>query len=117
MHRPLLEAKPPCPSIRYLAGWMETFTPPATAASHSPPRMLRQARWMAVSDDEHMVSRATLGPVKPQKKETRLGIEEGLDETTTGRPRSSICAAWSWYSSYMTPAKTPTRERPNSAGL
>ena len=54
---------------------METFTPPATASPLSPLRMLSHARWIAVRDDEHMVSRVMLGPVKSNTYETRLEME------------------------------------------
>ncbi len=40
------------------------FTPPASAVSHWPLRMASQARWMAVSEEEHMVSTVMLGPRK-----------------------------------------------------
>ncbi|MCZ0971645.1 hypothetical protein O1L55_09660 [Streptomyces albulus] len=44
-----------------------TFTPPATATSQSPSRSAWPARCRVTSEDEHMVSTATLGPVKPKK--------------------------------------------------
>src|SRR6187397_2657406 len=97
---------------------METFTPPAIAASHSPCRRLWHARWMAVSEDEHIVSTAIDGPVKLQKYETRLAIAEGLPDNATGLPCSASSAPNSWYSSYITPTNTPTLPgRPGAAGL
>ena len=42
-------------------------TPPATAASHSPARMLSHARCSATSDDEHAVSIAMVGPVRSSR--------------------------------------------------
>jgi hypothetical protein len=38
------------------------FTPPTRAREQSPARRLWQARWIAVSEDEHAVSRVILGP-------------------------------------------------------
>ena len=48
------------------------LTPPTRAASHSPLRMLWQARCRATSEDEQAVSSATLGPCKPKANERRL---------------------------------------------
>src|SRR3954467_15072962 len=84
---------------KYLFGGMETLTPPATAISQPPSRKLWQARWIAVNDDEHMVSTAMLGPWKLQNQDTRLAMDEGLAEN---------CGPYSWYSSYITPTNTPT---------
>ncbi|GAB2759623.1 hypothetical protein GCM10027199_37420 [Amycolatopsis magusensis] len=56
-------------------GWTCRFTPPAMARSVSPLRRSAMARWMAESADEHMVSTARLGPLRPSEYETRLAIE------------------------------------------
>ena len=54
---------------------MLTFTPPAIAISHSPSRIAWQARWIAVSEEEHMVSTARLGPARSRAWDTRLATE------------------------------------------
>ena len=46
------------------------------AARQSPRRIASAAMCMALSDDEHAVSTAVLGPVRSNRKETRLAIEE-----------------------------------------
>lgn len=42
-----------------------TVAPPASAATHSPARSARTARWSATSDDEHAVSIVADGPASP----------------------------------------------------
>ena len=54
---------------------MLTLTPPAIAISHSPARIAWTARCMAVSEDEHMVSTAMLGPVRSRAWDTRLAMD------------------------------------------
>src|SRR5687767_14278668 len=71
-HRPSLAANRPCPSMKYLLGWMSTFTPPAIATLQLPALSDSQARWIAVNADEHAVSTATLGPWKLKKYDTRF---------------------------------------------
>ena len=63
------------PSRRYLFGCTIRFTPPAIAISQSPLRIAWLARWIAVSDDEHIVSSAMLGPCRFRKYETRFAID------------------------------------------
>jgi hypothetical protein len=41
---------------------METFTPPAKARWVRPALRSWMARWMALREEEHMVSRVRLGP-------------------------------------------------------
>ncbi len=98
----------PCASIRYLFGCTDTFTPPATATAQPPRCRLWHARWIAVSDDEHIVSSARLGPLKLQKYEIRFATEAALLSIARLFPRACSCAPYSWYSSYITPTKTPT---------
>src|SRR5581483_6207763 len=62
--RPSVEDMVISACVAYLLGCSDRFTPPAIAHAHSPRLMLSQARWIAVSDDEHMVSTAMLGPCK-----------------------------------------------------
>ena len=52
--------------------WRSRFEPPASASSDSPSQRLRQARWIATSEDEQAVSIARLGPRKSKKCEIRL---------------------------------------------
>jgi len=47
---------------RYFAGCTVRLTPPAIAALISPLTIDEHARWMAVRDEEHIVSTAILGP-------------------------------------------------------
>ena len=47
------------------------FTPPASARSASPRRSPAAAWWIATSDDEHAVSTASDGPVRPSTNESR----------------------------------------------
>jgi hypothetical protein len=47
-----------------ICGVFITATPPASAASHSPRRMLSQARCTATSEEEHAVSTAMVGPLR-----------------------------------------------------
>ena len=47
------------------------FAPPASARRVSPAHRLRQARCTAVSDEEHAVSSAMLGPCRPRANEMR----------------------------------------------
>ncbi|GAB1515300.1 hypothetical protein JCM33774_73430 [Actinophytocola sp. KF-1] len=49
-----------------------TFTPPASAISDSPVRMLWHARCTAASDDEHAVSMAMLGPRRSSSYDSRF---------------------------------------------
>ncbi len=46
------------------------------AMSQSPLWIARHDRWIAVSEDEHMVSSARLGPLRFNTYDTRLAIEE-----------------------------------------
>ncbi|GGR19834.1 hypothetical protein GCM10010219_25780 [Streptomyces netropsis] len=73
-------------------GWTDRFTPPASATSHAPDSMLWHARWMAVNDDEHIVSTLMLGPWKSKKYDTRLATAEGLPDSATELPRTCSCA-------------------------
>ncbi len=42
--------------------------------SHSPSRMLRQARCTAINEDEHVVSTIRLGPLRSSKYDSRLAM-------------------------------------------
>src|SRR3954464_5335083 len=55
----------------YPSGESSTFTPPARARFVSPVRRLVHARCSATSDEEHAVSTATAGPLKPSVYDTR----------------------------------------------
>ncbi len=72
------------------------LTPPATAMSQSPLRMARQAWWMVTSEEEHMVSRPTLGPVKSKKYDTLLATEAYDEEVAKPSPRSASWTPYSW---------------------
>lgn len=72
------------------------LTPPATATSQSPARMARHAWWMVTSEEEHMVSRATLGPLKSKKYDTRLATEAYDDEVAKPVPCSASRTPYSW---------------------
>ena len=74
---------------------MDTFTPPATASSHPPLSRLWHAKCIAVSDEEHIVSIAMLGPWKLQKYDTRLAIDDGVPPTAMFLPRACSCAPYS----------------------
>ncbi|GIJ54812.1 hypothetical protein Vau01_023280 [Virgisporangium aurantiacum] len=52
-----------------------TFTPPASAIVASPRRRLSTARCTAVSDDEHAVSTAMLGPCRFRQYDTRFATD------------------------------------------
>ncbi|CAM3144855.1 hypothetical protein SAXI111661_20075 [Saccharomonospora xinjiangensis] len=80
------------PYPTYFAGCSDRFTPPAIATVHSPDRRLATARCTAVSDDEHSVSTARLGPWKSQKNDTRLAIWPWLRPIGTGSPPSVVCS-------------------------
>ncbi|BCJ69236.1 hypothetical protein Prubr_62570 [Polymorphospora rubra] len=70
-HRPSA-ASPPCRENSTNApGVTRTFTPPATARSHSPARSACTARCSATSDDEQAVSTVTAGPSSPNVYATR----------------------------------------------
>src|SRR4030095_8147143 len=92
----------------YLLGWIETFTPPATATSQPPRCRLWQARWIAVNDDEHIAAIAMLRPWQVHTYAPRLPIEAGLPGSASDWPRACACAPYNWYSSYITPTNTPT---------
>jgi hypothetical protein len=62
------------------------------AIEQSPCCKAWQARWIAVKDDEHMLSTAMLGPSRSKKYETRLAIEDGLPDKAIGLPRA-VCSA------------------------
>ncbi len=60
------------------------LTPPAIAISHSPRRMLWQATWTAVSDEEHTVSTGDARAAKVEAVRDAVGDErervgEGFD--------------------------------------
>src|SRR5581483_8414938 len=74
LHLPSLDKKFPWLSATYLFGWIDTFTPPASAISHSPFFRLSTARCSAVNDEEHCVSTARLGPSKLHTYDTRLAM-------------------------------------------
>ena len=67
-----------------------TFTPPAIAKLVLPSRKSWHARWIAVSDDEHIVSRVRLGPCRFRKYDTLLAMLASVPERL--------------YSPYITPA-------------
>src|SRR4051812_19935163 len=94
-----------CPllSQRYLLGWMLTLTPPAMARLVRPCFRSSQATWMAVNDEEHMVSSVMLGPCRLRKYETRLAMLAGLFASAMRRPRALASAPKSWYSVYIKP--------------
>ncbi|GAB2675345.1 hypothetical protein GCM10027271_40550 [Saccharopolyspora gloriosae] len=71
-----------------MLGCSDRFTPPASAAPHSPRSMAAMARWIAVSAEAHMVSTATLGPPASKKYDTWFAMEARLPGTTTGSPRA-----------------------------
>jgi hypothetical protein len=51
-------------SPTYDEGWTYKLTPPAIAIWHLPCRSCSQASWIAVNDDEHIVSIGMLGPLR-----------------------------------------------------
>ena len=51
--------------------------PPASASEHSPERSATHARWIATSEDEHAVSIAMFGPLRPSQYESRPTIALG----------------------------------------
>ena len=71
-HRPVFDIICAFARLRVITGVSIRLTPPASAMSHSPWRMLRQAWCTDTSDDEHAVSSATLGPRRSKKYEMRL---------------------------------------------
>ncbi len=62
MLRPVGDSMPALLVRMCRRGVVMTATPPASALSHSPRRMLSHARCTAVSEDEHAVSTAIVGP-------------------------------------------------------
>ena len=52
-------------------GLSNRLVPATSAVSLSRLRRLWQARWIAVSDDEHAVSRTIAGPRAPRKYDSR----------------------------------------------
>ena len=75
--------------------------------------MLSQPKCSAVSDDEHIVSTAMLGPVKFIKYDTLLAIAE--NEEATGTLVFLSSPSNSSYMLYITPTKTPTLLLPSAA--
>ncbi|CPU44647.1 Uncharacterised protein [Mycobacteroides abscessus subsp. massiliense] len=58
--------------VMNVSGWNMTFTPPASATSHSPFATARTARWVVTSEDEHAVSTVMLGPHRSRAWAMRL---------------------------------------------
>src|SRR5215468_5913931 len=87
---------------------MVTFTPPAIAKLVRPCFRSWQAIWLALSEEEHIVSTVMLGPCRLSTYDTRLAMLAALP----GMPRRRPCALAStpnnWYSLYITPTYTPT---------
>src|ERR1051325_1498159 len=86
-HSPSVDAKPPRLSSTILSVCTVRLTPPATTTSLSPRRIDSQPRCTVVSDEEHIVSTAMLGPCASRKYDTRLAIDAN-DEPTGCRDGS-----------------------------
>jgi len=94
----------PLLSIKYLFGCSVRFTPPAIAMAVRPWRKSWHARWIAVSELEHIVSTVMLGPCKFRQKEVRLAMLAVQPAKPIRWPRRLASAPNSWYSLYITPA-------------
>ncbi len=65
--RPVGESIPTLLLHTCICGVVMSATPPATASSQSPPRIASQARWTAVSEEEHAVSTVIVGPLRSSR--------------------------------------------------
>src|SRR5215469_11648989 len=105
---PSLEINCPALSTRYLLGWIVTFTPPAIAKLVRPCFRSWQAIWMALSEEEHIVSTVMLGPCRLSTYDTRLAMLAKLPANPILRSCILTPAPNNWYSLYITPTYTPT---------
>src|ERR1017187_4003704 len=72
LQRPCDESIPSWLNRRYFVGCRERLTPPAIAMRHSLFRRLSHARCSAVIEEEQAESTAKLGPLRSDRKSTRL---------------------------------------------
>src|SRR5437868_5235943 len=98
----------PTLSIRYLWGWMLTLTPPAIARRVRPSFRSWQAIWIAVNDDEHIVSSVMLGPCRFSPYDTRFAMLARLPANPILKSSMLALGPNNWYSLYITPTYTPT---------
>src|SRR5260370_22694140 len=105
---PSLEMNCPALSTRYLLGWILTLTPPAIARLVRPCFRSWQATWMALNEEEHIVSSVMLGPCRFRTYDTRLAMLAKLPAMPRRVPCALASAPNNWYSLYITPTYTPT---------
>src|SRR5207253_9198915 len=98
----------PTLSIRHLWGWMLTLTPPAIARRVRPSFRSWQAIWIAVNDDEHIVSSVMLGSCRFSPYDTRFGMLAWLPANPILKSSMLALGPSSRYSLYITPTYTPT---------
>src|ERR1700720_717244 len=67
-----------------------------------------QATWIALNEEEHMVSSVILGPCRLSAYDTRLAMLAKLPAIPRRLPCLLTSAPNNWYSLYITPTYTPT---------
>src|SRR5688500_9315117 len=93
------DKNPALERVIVVSGRSITLAPPASATRASPLQTLAQAWWNATSEEEHAVSRLTLGPRRSKKydrrsdrsvSETPFALAESMAARLSGLPTIAI---------------------------